>query len=1218
MRREANRATLKYEIALGIFILFAIFSMAVVQGQDPSQDPSPEPVPTPPSQDEASFSGSGAGQNDGEEAVTPTGKLVVVPGLVQVGQTTRAVGYHVIPLDLEVEIEYSEHFTPEGEACEGSPGVTPSAVAPTWVTLKVCTAGDAYVRLVDSATSNTIREVSVTVAAAGAFAALGAATDPVVRAMQGSPSVSITGVTTSALTPGGSGDSFSVVVSGLDSSTAYELITVPLNNPNSLAFDQGCTNHAINDSISGVSSDTKAYVVYGCLSTGSQLWSRLLANGVPVEASNIPGPLVTVADSVVRFGSSSYSVTEGSSRSIVVELSHGSGAPTLEMPVTVARNTAESGDYTVTELPLGRLTFTSGDTSESFLITANSDTDSDDETLDLSFGSMPNGVSKGSPSTATVTILEPPPPTPPAPTSLSATAAGPWSVDLSWTSVSGVARHRVERSLSGSGPWTTVSSNVTATTYTVTGLSPNTTYFFRVSAYGDGSTYAAQWSSESGTDSAKTRIPPPPAPTGLNATAAGPLSVDLSWTSVSEVARHRVKRSLSSSGPWTAVSSNVTATTYTATGLSPDTTYFFTVSAYGDGTTYAAEWSSESGTNSAKTPLPVPSTPTGLSSATGDGTIYLGWPDVDYATAYEVEQSSGGGQYSPLPSSPILYPAVTVGGLTNGVSYEHRVRATNSAGESGWAVKRTHLPLLAPTNLSITPMPSREASLSWGAVPGPGSIIYDVQASEGLSGSWSDVPIGTSGTPDTSYEISLDDILQSRGLADATSFDFRVRARLVGAPDFDSDYSEEIMIIDSPITAANGHSPGPDAMDGEAELSWQAIKDVLNDNTYAGGAYSFRYRQADGVHSQLAWRPGTYATDKTVDESELVDGNTIGGSGHSLKKYAIYAIQLIYEKAGKPKVYAARDVYVWPSDRVSSRSKPGETIGGMPVYHDVIPSKTDGVITYSYRICEETLPSVNRSEWVNLINHALKQWEHATNGLVKMKHEVDTNMNSLLCADYTDILDAIVVKVAYLETSGKTSGQIATAVYALLDNFQLYGIRSTRTQLDTTPREEEAVDLLLNEIMMVPDVTSLASNHPKYIPRRAAIFPEINWFISIGTCLNACTRTSVITDTLGNTVRTTDIYLVENIFAHLDLIDLTGGDKIEFNTCPDYPSGRKSADYNRPYSTFVHEAGHALGIGHPDKFTFRDSIVNYIFNEPDCSPHPFDILAIYALYQSVN
>ncbi len=70
------------------------------------------------------------------------------------------------------------------------------------------------------------------------------------------------------------------------------------------------------------------------------------------------------------------------------------------------------------------------------------------------------------------------------------------------------------------------------------------------------------------------------------------------------------------------------------------------------------------------------------------------------------------------------------------------------------------------------------------------------------------------------------------------------------------------------------------------------------------------------------------------------------------------------------------------------------------------------------------------------------------------------------------------------------------------------------------------------------------------------------------------------------------------------------------------------------YKFMVHDSGHALGwsgfssaglltpqgsyeMSHP---TIDDSVMNYwkyTAIEPDCSPHPFDIMAIYALYRAV-
>ena len=63
----------------------------------------------------------------------------------------------------------------------------------------------------------------------------------------------------------------------------------------------------------------------------------------------------------------------------------------------------------------------------------------------------------------------------------------------------------------------------------------------------------------------------------------------------------------------------------------------------------------------------------------------------------------------------------------------------------------------------------------------------------------------------------------------------------------------------------------------------------------------------------------------------------------------------------------------------------------------------------------------------------------------------------------------------------------------------------------------------------------------------------------------------------------------------------------------------------RIHLLLVHEAGHALVIlgtryDHPEMFDSIMSYGNHIpenLGEPECSPHPFDIMAIYALYQRI-
>lgn len=70
----------------------------------------------------------------------------------------------------------------------------------------------------------------------------------------------------------------------------------------------------------------------------------------------------------------------------------------------------------------------------------------------------------------------------------------------------------------------------------------------------------------------------PAAPTGLGATPAGGQAT-LAWTGSAGATSYNVKRSTTSGGPYTIVGPNVTATSFTDTGLTNGTTYYYVVSA---------------------------------------------------------------------------------------------------------------------------------------------------------------------------------------------------------------------------------------------------------------------------------------------------------------------------------------------------------------------------------------------------------------------------------------------------------------------------------------------------------------------------------------------------------------------------------------------------------------------------------------------------------------
>ena len=321
----------------------------------------------------------------------------------------------------------------------------------------------------------------------------------------------------------------------------------------------------------------------------------------------------------------------------------------------------------------------------------------------------------------------------------------------------------------------------------------------------------------------------------------------------------------------------------------------------------------------------------------------------------------------------------TISDLANGKSYNVQVRACNGPERCGdWSDSATgtlKLKLGAPSNLDVTPLPERMIKLTWTAShnkdDNTGYLVHieDPNSSDTI---WRVTPNHLNASVE--HELHLSDLVDGFGLDKEDYFKIWIVATDGARPKVkhDSPSSEEIFIIDTPIIAANGHSPNL----GQAKLKWRTMASVLGDTSYFGGMYSFQYRREGGDHTLSAWRPGKYpyVSDSTVDQANMMGTNrdTIGG----LTKEGLYAVQLRYEKAEKPDVFAARDVYVWPSGSVPG---PGDRVATFPLNHPV-PRKT-----FEYRICTDYLPEDTKNDWVRVVKHALGQWQEATDGLVTME-----------------------------------------------------------------------------------------------------------------------------------------------------------------------------------------------------------------------------------------
>ncbi|MEX0930421.1 MAG: fibronectin type III domain-containing protein [Candidatus Paceibacterota bacterium] len=227
-----------------------------------------------------------------------------------------------------------------------------------------------------------------------------------------------------------------------------------------------------------------------------------------------------------------------------------------------------------------------------------------------------------------------------------------------------------------------------------------------------------------------TLLSAPSTPTNLSATADSSSRVSLSWSDVSSETSYILERSTGSGFSRIALLDENT-TTYADTGLSANTTYTYRVrarnSAGDSGYSSEAKATTESESDDETlTTASVPSTPTNL-SATADSTsaIFLSWSDVADETSYVLERSTGSGfnQIATLAENTTSY---TDTDLSSGTTYTYRIKARNSAGDSGYSSEAK------ATTESESDGGTTSVSTTWTALPdlGNGREIY-VSSSRG-------------------------------------------------------------------------------------------------------------------------------------------------------------------------------------------------------------------------------------------------------------------------------------------------------------------------------------------------------------------------------------------------------------------------------------------------------------------------------------------------------
>jgi hypothetical protein len=245
----------------------------------------------------------------------------------------------------------------------------------------------------------------------------------------------------------------------------------------------------------------------------------------------------------------------------------------------------------------------------------------------------------------------------PAPAGLTAETITETSITVQWNSVSGATGYRVYARTTTAGVLE-LKGSPTVTTYTITGLSDNTTYYIAVSAVDS--------TGESNRSAAITKLTKPAVPSGLTTGGITSNSITLLWTNSNNgVITYTVYAGTTE----TNMTQRGTSTTaaYTISGLSAGTRYYIAVS--------AKNASGESERSISLTTTTKLFAPTGVTAtALNTTTIQISWNAAVGAESYKIYRAAdAAGTYLSIGTVPATSTSYNDTGRSIKTQYYYKV-----------------------------------------------------------------------------------------------------------------------------------------------------------------------------------------------------------------------------------------------------------------------------------------------------------------------------------------------------------------------------------------------------------------------------------------------------------------------------------------------------------------------------------------------------------------
>ena len=466
---------------------------------------------------------------------------------------------------------------------------------------------------------------------------------------------------------------------------------------------------------------------------------------------------------------------------------------------------------------------------------------------------------------------------PAAPTNLAATIISSTENDLTWTNNAASPDTQtglnIDRSTDDVNFTFLVSKGATATSYhdssiTTTGVS----YYYEIQSFNTSGSSIFNGPVEAASGLA--------APSGLTAAAASSSQINLTWADNDggSATAYDIDRSTTSTGGLSQVgTAGSGATSYSDTGLSASTTYYYEVDAVNATTTSAfsniAHATTSGGTFGA---------PSGLTAtAASTSQINLAWTDNDggLATAYDIDRSTTStGGFSQIATAAAGATAYTNTGLTDGTRYFYEVDAVDATSTSAFSnIANAVTNLAAPSGLTATEVNgsnrAQSVNLTWTDNDASVATAYDIDRSTISTSGFTQIATVGAGVaaytdstafPSTTYYYEVDAVNAITTSAFSSTANVAVPTNEVGSVATDNWY-------DNGVTGGSWSTQwtqtGSNLTDTTAALTFNASNEGKAKFTSNGGSMNGYYLAFNNTNTYV----DSY-------QSVLVDSDIAGSS----------------------------------------------------------------------------------------------------------------------------------------------------------------------------------------------------------------------------------------------------------------------------------------------------------------------------------------------------